>query len=153
VVFRDLEAEMQAVSRKGEAGTSERRSNMTEYDVASPLYSSNHSYNRFHAESTFATEPRSNPFTGTSRAVRTTIERFEAGLDADHEISISLASFGSPVEFRAEEIRFSPSNVVTFHGCTENGEKVQVVQHVSQVSLQLKAVRRLHEKPRRVAFL
>jgi hypothetical protein len=89
---------------------------------------------------------------GTGRAVRATIERFQATLDAEHEIAIRLASFGSPVEFRAEEIRFSPSNVVTFQGYTDSGERVHFVQHVSQVSFQLKAAKKLCEKPLRVVF-
>jgi hypothetical protein len=99
-----------------------------------------------------AAQVRSNPFTGTCKAVRSSIEQFEAALDAEHEVAIRLASFGSSVEIRAEEVRFSPSNIVTFHGYTDSGEKVQLVQHVSQVSLLLKAVRKLNEKPMRVAF-
>lgn len=125
---------------------------MTEYNVASPLYSSSHSYNRLHAEMTGSAQARINPFTGTCRAVQSSIEQFESTLDTEHEVAIRLASFGSSVEFRAEEIRFSPSNVVTFQGYTDSGEKVQLVQHVSQVSLLLKAARKLNETPMRVAF-
>jgi hypothetical protein len=125
---------------------------MTEYDVASPLYSSSHSFNRLNAEMTCSAQARSNPFTGTCRAVRSSIEQFEAALDTEHEVAIRLASFGSSVEFRAEEISFSPSNVVTFHGYTDSGEKVHLVQHVSQISLLLKAVRKLNETAMRVAF-
>jgi len=125
---------------------------MTEYNVASPLYSSSHSFNRFHAEMPGAGQARINPLTATCRAVQSSIEQFEATLDAEHEVAIRLASFGVSEEFRAEEIRFSPSHVVTFHGYTESGEKVQLVQHVSQVNLLLKAARKLNETPTRVAF-
>jgi hypothetical protein len=125
---------------------------MTEYNDASPQYSSTHTFNRFQAEVPYVPDTRSNPFQGTCRAVRTSIEEFEGALDENHEVSIRLASFGSSVEFHAEEIRFSPSNVITFHGYTDSGEKVQFVQHVSQVSLLLKAVGKLKETPMRVAF-
>jgi len=125
---------------------------MTEYNVASPLYSSTHSFNRFQAELPFAADTRSNPFLGTCRAVRASIEQFEASLDEEHEVAINLASFDPSVEFRATHIKFSPSNIVTFVGHTGNGDRVQFVQHVSQISLQLKSVRKLREAPNRVVF-
>ncbi|HOP39699.1 MAG TPA: DUF6173 family protein [Geobacteraceae bacterium] len=125
---------------------------MTEYNVTSPPYLSTHSFNRIQAESPYSADKRHNPFVGTCRAVRSSIELFEAELDDEHEVSILLASFGSSVEFRAEEIRFSPSNVITFHGYTDAGEKVHFVQHVSQISLLLKAARKMNETPLRVVF-
>lgn len=125
---------------------------MTEYNVASPLYSNTHSFNRFQAESHHAADSRSNPYLGTCRAVRTSIEQFEATLDGEHEVAIHLASFGSLAEFHATHVCFSPSSVITFLGQTDSGERVQFVQHVSQVSLLLKPVRKLHETATRVKF-
>jgi hypothetical protein len=125
---------------------------MTEYSVASPFYSSTHSFNRFQAEMPYADDTRSNPFLGACRAVRTSIEQFEAALDGDHEVAIHLASFGTSAEFHATHVCFSPSNVITFLGQTSSGEKVQFVQHVSQVSLLLKSVRKLHETATRLKF-
>lgn len=125
---------------------------MTEYNAASPLYSSTHSFNRYQAETPYASDARVNPFLGTGKSVRTAIEQFEATLDGDHEVAILLASFDASVEFHATHISFSPSNVITFTGSTDRGEKVQFVQHVSQVNLLLKAVRRLHAAPTRVKF-
>jgi hypothetical protein len=125
---------------------------MTEYSVAHPPYLNNHSFNRMQAEAPYTSDKRFNPFLATCRAVRSSIELFEAELDDEHEVAILLASFGSAIEFRANEIRFSPSNVITFHGYTDSGEKVHFVQHVSQVNLLLKAARKINEIPTRVAF-
>jgi len=126
---------------------------MTEYNVASPLYSSTHSFNRFQAEVPYAADSRNNPFLGTCRAVRNSIEQFEAALDPEHEIAIHLASFDASVEFHPTHISFSTSNLITFLGYTDSDERVQFVQHVSQVSLQLKSARKLHETATRVRFL
>jgi hypothetical protein len=125
---------------------------MTEYSAASPLVSGYQGVNRLHAELPEKGCARSNPFSGTCKAVKSSIEQFEAALDAEHEIAIHLATFGASIEFRAEKIGFSPSNLITFHGVTDAGEKIQLVQHVSQVSLLLKAARKLNETPMRVAF-
>jgi hypothetical protein len=125
---------------------------MTEYNAASPLVSDYQGMNRYHAGHSERGYARGNPFMGTCKAVRSSIEQFEAALDAEHEVAISLASFGSSIEFRAEEVNFSPSNLITFHGVTDTGEKIQLVQHVSQVSLLLKAARKLNETPTRVTF-
>lgn len=125
---------------------------MTEYSVAPPPYPSNHSFNRMQAEASYSSDKRLNPFLGTCRAVRSSIELFEAELDDEHEVAILLASFGSAIEFRAEEIRFSPSNLIIFQGYTDSGEKIHFVQHVSQVNLLLRAARKINEMPTRVAF-
>lgn len=133
-------------------GVSQRRESMTEYSAASPLAAGYQGVNRYHTDHPERGYVRSNPFIGTCRAVRSTIEQFEAALDAEHEVAISLASFGSSIEFRADEINISPSNLITFHGVTDSGERVHLVQHVSQVSLLLKAVRKLNDIPTRVVF-
>lgn len=125
---------------------------MTEYNVASPLVSGSQNVHRVHADLFERGYARSNHFTGTCKAVKSSIEQFEASLDEEHEVAIHLATFGTSIEFRAEKIGFSPSNIVTFHGVTGAGEKVHLVQHVSQVSLLLKAARKLNETAMRVAF-
>ncbi|NMC74958.1 MAG: hypothetical protein GYA56_11490 [Geobacteraceae bacterium] len=125
---------------------------MTEYSAASPLAAGYQGVNRHHTDHSERGFVRNNPFRGTCKAIKSSIEQFEASLDAEHEIAISLASFGSSIEFRADEIRISPSNLITFHGVTDSGERVHLVQHVSQVSLLLKAVRKVNETPTRVVF-
>ena len=125
---------------------------MTEYSAVTPLVSGYQDINRYHADLPERVYARSNPFMGTCKAVRSSIEQFEAALDTEHEVAIHLATFGAALEFRAEKIGFSPSNLITFHGVTHTGERIQLVQHISQVSLLLKAARKLNETPMRVSF-
>lgn len=125
---------------------------MTEYNVSSSLTPHFKKAYSFHADFSEGANTQSNPFLGTGRAVRSSIEQFEAALDAEHEVAICCASLGSTIEFRAEGITFCPSNLMTFHGVTDSGERIHLVQHVSQVSFMLKAVRKMSETPQRVAF-
>lgn len=125
---------------------------MTEYSMSSTLNPCSKDFNSLHADLPDGAYARSNPFSGTCRAVRASIEQFEADLDAEHEVSLQLVSFGSTVSIRPERVGFSTANVITFHGITDDGEKVHLVQHVSQVSMMLKAARKLNAKPKRVIF-
>lgn len=96
---------------------------------------------------------RNNPVIEVCQAIKNYVETFESELDEEHEIGIRLASFGGVVIFHAEQIGFSKPNVITFYGITEEGDKVQLIQHVSQLSLLLKAVKKREEKPNRIGFL
>lgn len=125
---------------------------MTEYSSTYPLPSGSQGFGRHYSDAHDGANARSNPFTGTCKAVRASIEEFEAGLDAEHELSMQLVTFGSTVTIRPERVGFSTANVITFHGMTDDGEKINLVQHVSQVSMMLKATKKLAAKPRRVVF-
>ena len=46
---------------------------------------------------------------------------------------------------------FAP-DLVTFYGADPGGAKTQLVQHVSQLNVMLKAVPKLNEEPRRIGF-
>jgi hypothetical protein len=125
---------------------------MTEYSAASPLNSGRKSFSLSPADLPEGPYARNSPFAGTCKAVRASIEQFEAGLDAEHELAMQLVSFGATVTIRPEKVGFTTANVVTFHGMTDEGEKVHLVQHVSQVSMMLKAAKKQHAKPKRVIF-
>jgi len=96
---------------------------------------------------------RNNPVIEICQAIQKYIEAFENELDNEHEIGIRLASFGGVVIFHAEQIGFSKPNVITFYGITDEGEKVQLIQHVSQLSFLLKAVKKREDKPYRIGFV
>ncbi len=96
---------------------------------------------------------RNNPVIEVCQAIQAYIEAFENGLDDEHEIGIRLASFGGVVVFHAEKIGFFKPNVITFYGITDEGEKVQLIQHVSQLNFLLKAVKKLEDKPCRIGFV
>ncbi len=95
---------------------------------------------------------RDNPVYKVMDAVKKYVEEFERSLDEDHEVGVRLVSYGSTVIFHAEYIGFCPPNVITFSGVTTEGERVQLIQHVSQLSFILKAVPKTNEKPRRIGF-
>lgn len=96
---------------------------------------------------------RNNPVIEVCQAIQSYVEKFESGLDEEQEVGIRLASFGGIVLFHAEKIGFSAPNVVTFYGVTGEGEKVQLIQHVSQLNFLLKAVKKLEEKANRIGFI
>ncbi|MGP0082999.1 MAG: DUF6173 family protein [Steroidobacteraceae bacterium] len=94
-----------------------------------------------------------NPVIEVCDAIKQYVEEFERGLDNEHEIAVRLASFGGEVTFHAEQIGFSKPNVITFYGKTDQGENVQLIQHVSQLSFLLKAAKKLAPKPNRIGFV
>lgn len=96
---------------------------------------------------------RNNPVIQVCKAIKDYVETFEGDLDEEHEVGIRLASFGGVVVFHAQKSGFSKPNVITFYGATEDGEKVQLIQHVSQLSFLLKAVKKQEKKPDRIGFL
>jgi hypothetical protein len=96
---------------------------------------------------------RDNPVVLACEAMRSYITEFESGLDPDQEVGVRLVSFGNAVFFHAEEIGFYKPSVICFKGVTPEGDRVQLVQHVSQLSFLLKAVPKLAEQPRRIGFV
>lgn len=96
---------------------------------------------------------RDNPVVLVCQAMRSYISEFESALDQGQEVGVRLVSFGSAVFFHAEEIGFFKPNVITFKGVTPEGDRVQLIQHVSQLSFLLKAVPKLADKPRRIGFI
>jgi hypothetical protein len=95
---------------------------------------------------------RDNPVYKVMDAVKQYVEEFERSLDDDHEVAVRLVSYGSTIVFHAEYISFCPPSVITFSGVTTEGERVQLIQHVTQLSFILKAVPKTNEKPRRIGF-
>lgn len=106
------------------------------------------------------TPPRFELPTSTTNPAKWTYERlvnfitkFEEQLDDEHEIGARLVSFGSTVTFHIEDLGFWGPDIVTFTGTNENGENVQLIQHMSQLSVLLVAMKKLEEKPRRIGFM
>lgn len=81
------------------------------------------------------------------------IRNFEAGLDAEQEIAMGFASDETGV-LRIEGLGFFEPDIITFYGRDEDGAKTQLIQHVSQLSVTLRAVPKLAEEepPRRIGF-
>jgi hypothetical protein len=81
------------------------------------------------------------------------IRQFEAELDAEQEIAMGFASDESGV-LRIEGLGFFDPDIITFYGRDEAGAKTQLIQHVSQLSVTLRAVPKEEEAepPRRIGF-
>jgi Family of unknown function (DUF6173) len=81
------------------------------------------------------------------------IRTFEAQLDAKQEIAMGFASDETGV-LRIEGLGYFDPDILTFYGRDENGAKTQLIQHVSQLSVTLRAVPKEAEAeaPRRIGF-
>jgi hypothetical protein len=94
-----------------------------------------------------------NPARWTHKRLGEYVKDFESNLDDDHEIGARLVSFGNTVVFHIEDIGYYGPDIITFHGFNENGERVQLIQNISQLSVLLVAVKKMSDKPRRIGFL
>ncbi len=60
---------------------------------------------------------------------------FEESLDEGHEVGARLVSFGNAISFQVQQIGYAPPNLISFDGITEDGARVRLVQHVTQLSV------------------
>lgn len=67
------------------------------------------------------------------------IRNFEGHLDASHEVAMGFAG-GDAGVLRIEGLGFFAPDLITFYGRDENGMKTQLVQHIAQLSVLLRAV-------------
>ncbi len=67
------------------------------------------------------------------------IQNFEEQLDDEHEIAVGFAGATSGV-LRIEGIGFFDPDIVTFYGTDADGAKTQLIQHVSQLAVTLRAL-------------
>lgn len=111
--------------------------------------------NRTLREAAIHQQRLNNPVIPIMESLREYIATFESELDQDHEVGAWLASFGNSMLVHVSTIGFSKPNLVTFHGVTTDGNKVQLIQHVSQLSFLLQSVAKLNssEPPRRIGFI
>ena len=93
-----------------------------------------------------------NPAKWTHKRLGEYINDFEAQLDDEHEIGARLVSFGSAVTFHIQDIGYYGPDIISFTGVNELGERVQLIQNISQLSVLLIAMKKLGDKPRRIGF-
>lgn len=81
------------------------------------------------------------------------IKNFEEQLDEEHEVAVGFTG-GSSGVLRIEGIGFFDPDIVTFYGVDEFGLKTQLIQHVTQLSVTLRALPKdaTEVEPRRVGF-
>lgn len=81
------------------------------------------------------------------------IAAFEKQLDAEHEVGFRLVSFTEGQVFHALDIGFWAPDLILFFGRGPDGAPMQMIQHVSQVSMLLVAAKKQTEDaPRRIGF-
>ena len=94
--------------------------------------------------------PRS-PAEWAYRRIILYMAKFEEGLGEGEEMAFTTASAGAGLRVRGMG-HFDPDMVV-FYGTDPNGAKVQLIQHVSQLSVLLRAVPKAGEgRPYRIGF-
>lgn len=67
------------------------------------------------------------------------IQNFEEQLDAEHEIAVGFVG-GDAGVLRIEGLGFFDPDIVTFYGADGDGTKTQLIQHVTQLSVMLRAI-------------
>ena len=81
------------------------------------------------------------------------IKGFEKTLDNEHEVAMGLTDTGAGV-LKIEGLGYFDPDIVTFYGVDGTGARVQLVQHVSQLNVVLRAARKPEHAPapRRIGF-
>lgn len=84
-------------------------------------------------------EPPKSPAQSAYERLILYIRNFESQLDADHEVAMGFAGSEAGV-LRIEGLGYFDPDLLTFYGRDEDGAKTQLVQHVTQLSVLLRAV-------------
>jgi len=81
------------------------------------------------------------------------IQNFEKMLDAEHEVAMGFTDTGGGF-LRIEGLGHFDPDILTFFGVDQTGVKVQLVQHVTQLNVLLRAMPKANpaEEPRRIGF-
>ena len=81
------------------------------------------------------------------------IQNFEEQLDNEHEVAMGFTG-GDAGVLKIEGMGFFDPDIVTFYGSDPAGGKTQLVQHVSQLNVMLRALPKEveTEEPNRIGF-
>lgn len=90
-----------------------------------------------------------NPVAAIKKVIQKQITDFESNLGDDYDLGAWLASFGNQILIIVEEIQFSEPTLVIFNGRDNLNNKLQLIQHASQLNLLLNAVKKTTDEPRR----
>lgn len=85
------------------------------------------------------------------RLVRS-INEFEQRLDDEHEIGGRLVNFGAAMTFHIEDLGYWGPDFVKFYGVNDDGQPLELIQHISQVNVLLVAIKKMKDQPRRIGF-
>jgi len=81
------------------------------------------------------------------------IQNFEKQLDNEHEVAMGFAGDSTGV-IKIEGMGYFDPDIITFYGSDPTGAKTQLIQHVSQLSVKLRALPKQVEtaEPERIGF-
>jgi len=74
------------------------------------------------------------------------IKNFESTLDNEHEVAMGFAG-GDMGVIRIEGMGYFDPDIVTFYGTDPTGTKTQLIQHVTQLSVMLRALPKHIDQP------
>ncbi|WP_373355471.1 hypothetical protein [Pseudoroseicyclus sp. CXY001] len=98
-------------------------------------------------------QPAKSPARWAYERVALYIRNFEAGLEAGEEVALAFTGSETGV-IRIEGMGYFDPDILSFYGRDPSGAKTQIVQHVSRISVLLRAVRRdtAAPSPERIGF-
>lgn len=81
------------------------------------------------------------------------IQNFEEQLDNEHEVAMGMTG-GDAGVLRIEGMGYFDPDIVTFYGSDPTGAKTQLIQHVTQLSVMLRALPKHidRKEPTRIGF-
>lgn len=74
------------------------------------------------------------------------LKNFEEQLDNEHEVAMGFAG-GDAGVLRIEGMGYFDPDIITFYGSEESGAKMQLIQHVSQLNVMLRALPKQLDQP------
>lgn len=78
------------------------------------------------------------------------INTFNDSLDDQHEVGVRLVNFGQTITFHLAGLGYWNPSLIMFNGSTDSGDPVELIQHVTQISILLmKVPRKDPGKPKR----
>ena len=79
------------------------------------------------------------------------VQKFEEGLNADQEVAMGFAgSDAGTLHIRG--IGYFAPDMITFYGFDQKGQRTQLIQHVSQLNVMLKAAPKQQAEAERIGF-
>lgn len=74
------------------------------------------------------------------------LKNFEEQLDGEHEVAMGFTG-GDAGVLRIEGVGFYAPDIITFYGADQTGAKTQLIQHVTQLNVMLRALQKPKEQP------
>jgi hypothetical protein len=83
------------------------------------------------------------------------INEFDSSLDQEHEVGARIVTFGQAVTIHLNDVGYWNPSLIKFIGTmADTGDPVELIQHVSQISILLVKLKRQdpNEPKRRIGF-